>query len=151
MTARKQSTKKGGRKGKAEGSRKSIKERARAIIDSHDSYDEETRNTISNLLGEGSKSLAQFVRRAEAGEELYDLVRPLGSIEERARAILENVERYDYDTRYAVHVALSNVRFNEEGGGVEKYMPAAEARAELPRAKRDLREAVEKAEAGEVV
>jgi hypothetical protein len=73
------------------------------------------------------------------------------ALEARALAILEDTERYDYDTRHAVHVALRNVKFHSEGGGAEKYMPAAEARAGLPDAERALREVVSKAEAGETV
>jgi hypothetical protein len=74
-----------------------------------------------------------------------------GSFEARAHAILTDTERYDYDTRHAVHVALSNVAFNRPEGNAEKYMTAAEAAAEFPRAERELREVVEKAEAGEPV
>jgi hypothetical protein len=72
---KKQSTKKGGKKGRAEGS--SIEARARAIIDDPDRYDEEVRHAISNMLRENSRDLADFVRRAEEGEEGYDLVNPL--------------------------------------------------------------------------
>lgn len=81
MTARKKASTK-----KAAARRPPVKERARAIVADAGRYDEETRHTISNLLSEGSKDLAEFVRRAEAGEEIFDLIHPLPN-------------RYDADPR----------------------------------------------------
>jgi hypothetical protein len=72
------------KKGKTNGS--DYEARARAIIDSPDRYDEETRHTISNLLREGSEDLAAFVKRAEDGEEVFDLVHPLPSAKEERQA-----------------------------------------------------------------
>jgi hypothetical protein len=54
-----------------------IAERARAIVNNPGRYDEETRHAINNMLRENSKDLAEFVRRAESGEEIFDLVHPL--------------------------------------------------------------------------
>jgi hypothetical protein len=54
-----------------------IAERARAIVNNPGRYDEETRHAINNMLRENSKDLADFVRRAESGEEIFDLVHPL--------------------------------------------------------------------------
>lgn len=69
---KKQSTKKGSTKGKA-GSRKgSVKQRARAIIDDADRYDEETRHAIKNSLDDGDGDLAELVRCAESGETILD-------------------------------------------------------------------------------
>ncbi|MFL6285718.1 MAG: hypothetical protein ACJ74Q_21480 [Pyrinomonadaceae bacterium] len=111
MTTKKSNTKDSTR-GKAEGSkekrRATVKDRARAIVANVKGYDEETRHTINNMLRENSKELAEFVRRAESGEELYDLVSPLPStadFEARARVILADLD-HDYDTRHAVHLAL---------------------------------------------
>jgi hypothetical protein len=79
------STKKGSTKGKAEGSkqkarRQSVKERARAIVAGAPGYDEETRHSIKNSLDENDPDLAELVRRAERGETILDVSRPLGGV-----------------------------------------------------------------------
>lgn len=73
------------------------------------------------------------------------------SIEERVRAIISDNDRHDYDTRHAVWLALERVKLHTPGGGAEKYMSVAEAHADLPREERELRELIERAEAGEPV
>jgi hypothetical protein len=68
------SQKKSTRKGS---SASTVEDRARAIVKDVKRYDEETRHAINNMLRENSKDLAEMVRRAERGEEIFDLVRPL--------------------------------------------------------------------------
>src|ERR1051326_2448288 len=76
MTAnRKTTTKPRARKGQTR--RPSIKARARAIISDTEQYDPETRHAINNALQDDSSDLAELVRRAEEGEEILDVSRPL--------------------------------------------------------------------------
>jgi hypothetical protein len=87
----KQSTAKGGTKGKAEGSkgkarRPSVKDRARAIIAHTEAYDDETRHAIDNALREDSSDLAELVRRAEAGDTILDVRGPVDKAEAFKRA-----------------------------------------------------------------
>jgi hypothetical protein len=86
MTAMKKTSTK-----KAAVRRLSVKERARAIVTDANRYDEGTRHTISNLLREGSKDLAESVRRAEAGEEIFDLIPPLPNAQEEQRGPEESL------------------------------------------------------------
>lgn len=95
---------KGRRKGKAKGDERSIEERARAIIDSPDRYGEEARHAINSLLREESPYLAEFVTRAERGEEVFDLVHPLpGKADSHdpravARQLIERSRRLLHET-----------------------------------------------------
>jgi hypothetical protein len=57
--------------------RPSVKARARAIIADAERYDDETRHAINNALTDNSSDLAELVRRAEEGEEILDISRPL--------------------------------------------------------------------------
>lgn len=59
--------------------RPSIKTRAQAIINDAEGYDAETRHAIKNGLGENYSDLAVMVERAEAGETILDVSRPLPS------------------------------------------------------------------------
>jgi hypothetical protein len=78
---RKQSTKKGGTKGKAEGSKGTRRPtwivRARAIVADVKGYDDETRHAIRNALDENSTDLAELVRRAESGGRILDARGPV--------------------------------------------------------------------------
>ena len=64
--------------------RQTLKQRALAIIDNHHQYDEDTRHAVRNLLEEKSPDLAEFVRRAERGETILDLVKPLEAAPDQA-------------------------------------------------------------------
>lgn len=66
-----------GRKGSTSTRRPSVKSRARAIINDAKGYDAETRHALNNALEEDSSDLAEMVKRAEAGEEILDISRPL--------------------------------------------------------------------------
>jgi hypothetical protein len=75
----------------------------------------------------------------------------VSDFERRARAVIDDDERYDYDIRHAAYVALGNVEYYRPGGQAEKDMGAAEAARGSSRAALELREVVEKAEAGKTV
>jgi hypothetical protein len=67
MTTKKPTTKK-------PAARRTLKERARAIIDNAEGhYDDSTCEAISNSLNTKHSDLQEFVRRAERGEVLCDL------------------------------------------------------------------------------
>jgi hypothetical protein len=68
---KKQSTKK---KGKA---RRTLEDRARAIVASVQGYSDETSHAISNTLAEDSSDLAELVRRAEMGDDILDARGPV--------------------------------------------------------------------------
>lgn len=103
MTAKKQSTKKGGTKGKAEGSkgkkRATVKDRARAIVADLKGYDDETRHAIRNSLDENGSNLAELVGRAESGEQILDVSRPISSAQDaeqfKADAVAYAKKAYD--------------------------------------------------------
>jgi hypothetical protein len=107
---KKPSTKKGSTKGKAEGSkgpqRQSVKQRARAIVADAEAYDEETRNAIKNALDEDG-DLAELVRRAEAGEQILDVSKPLGGAPPQAEA-----DAHDYAQK-AYNAALAHFYANQ--------------------------------------
>lgn len=64
--------------------RPTLKQRARAIIDDPDRYDEDTRHAIRHALEREGSDLAEYVRRAERGETILDLVKPLEAAPEQA-------------------------------------------------------------------
>lgn len=111
---RKQSTRKGSTKGKAEGGKRlTVKERARRILDEDYVYDEDTRNAIKNSLNEGDPNLAEMVRRAEEGETILD-VSGDGDDEFKARAHDYAQKAYDaalahFETNHKDPFALSRL------------------------------------------
>jgi hypothetical protein len=82
---KKQSTKKGGSKGKA---RRTVEDRARAIVADAKGYDSDTRKSIKYMLDTGDEDLADFVERAEAGETICDLIRIDEEQATAARAVI---------------------------------------------------------------
>jgi len=84
-------------------SRRTIKQRAEAIINSPAS-DADTRLSIRRMLEQNAPDLAEMVRRAERGETIC--AEP--SIAERARLIIADAEGYDIDTRQAIWLAVTN-------------------------------------------
>jgi hypothetical protein len=80
MTTKKGSTKKQSSK------RRTVKDRARAIVSDAQGYDEETRHAIKNSLDENDSNLAELVRRAESGETILDVSAPLGGVPSKVDA-----------------------------------------------------------------
>lgn len=110
MTKR-QSTKKGSTKGKAEGSKRarrlSVKRRAQLIVNDFRGYDAETRNSIKNSLDGDGSDLGELVRRAETGETILDVSKPLGEAEDRARVEeLLSTKRYSESVNARLRASL---------------------------------------------
>lgn len=107
--------------------------RARAIVADSKGYDAETRRYIRNSLATSDAAdLAEDVRRAEAGEECWDMAddldgepRPLPTLAEHIAAVLNNP-----DTPTLIYEALSegcNSLFNEVTGNRRGEMLADSA------------------------
>jgi hypothetical protein len=57
--------------------RLTLKQRALAIIDNPNRYDQDTRHAVRHALEREGPDLAEYVRRAEHGDTILDLVKPL--------------------------------------------------------------------------
>jgi hypothetical protein len=109
MTSKKSTAKRGG-KGTAapdkEKKRRTVKDRARAIVADMKGYDADTRNAIKNSLDGDGSDLAELVRRAEAGEIIWDVSKPNGDGE------LPDTAALDY-ARKAYDAALAHYYTNQ--------------------------------------
>jgi hypothetical protein len=88
-------------------------------------------------------------QRARAKEQSTQQTTEALTLEQRAKAIIADVRRYDIDTRHQVLFALKNFTFDRDGGG--GYFPAEEMPTRVAEAERELRRVVTQAEAGERV
>jgi hypothetical protein len=127
MSQRKVTTK-GSKKGKAEG--RDLEARARAIIADVKHYGEDTRHAVSNMLRENSEDLAEYVRRVERGEEVFDLVSPLPIAETLPELIAAVLTHEDTPVRLldAMHDVIGSLP------GFDKALNSAPFIAELLRA-----------------
>lgn len=89
--------------------RKTIKQRAEAIIADAKRYAPDTREAIANALKSKAADLPECVRRAEAGEEIWDLVGEQAKCEIAAQFIIDLfvVERMPTFILAAVEGALN--------------------------------------------
>jgi hypothetical protein len=64
--------------------RQNLNQRAQAIIDDPTRYDPDTRHAVRNVLEREGPDLAEYVGRAERGDTILDLVKPLKGAPEQA-------------------------------------------------------------------
>ena len=75
----------------AQKKRELLTQRARAIIDDPSRYDADTRHAVRNALEGESPDLAEYVRRAEQGDTILDLVKPLEGPPDGIAALAEHI------------------------------------------------------------
>ena len=68
-----------------------LTQRARAIIDDPSRYDADTRHAVRNALEGNAPDLAEYVRRAEQGDTILDLVKPLEGSPHGIAALAEHI------------------------------------------------------------
>ena len=71
--------------------RQTLKQRAQAILDNPGCYDEDTRHAVRNALEGNAPDLAEYVRRAEHGETILDLAKPLEGQPDGIAALAEHI------------------------------------------------------------
>jgi hypothetical protein len=95
--------------------RATIKSRAAAIVADAKGYDADTRNAIKNALDGDGSDLGELVRRAEAGEIIWDVSKPNGDGEAPDKAALDYARKaYDaaldhYHANHADPFSLSRL------------------------------------------
>ena len=75
----------------AQKKRELLTQRARAIIDDPSRYDEDTRHAVRNALKGNAPDLAEYVRRAEQGDTILDLEKPLEGPPDGIAALAEHI------------------------------------------------------------
>ncbi len=88
--------------------KKTIKQRAAAIIADERTYDESTREAVYNALTSKAADLTECVRRAEAGETILDLIGEQAKLDFAAQSIIDLfvVEEVPGFLKLAIEAAL---------------------------------------------
>ncbi|HEY1403988.1 MAG TPA: hypothetical protein VGB05_07685 [Pyrinomonadaceae bacterium] len=103
--------------------RASVRQRAEQIINS-DTYSNDTRRAIRNALEDKDDNLAEFVRRAESGEEVFDITRDV-TLRDRAERIINS------PTQSKTNRTLVEIALRENFDKLVDFIAIAESGAEI--------------------